>query len=588
MKVVSQFGCISVLALCFASFAGAAERWVSLSAGGFELYTNGTERSGRQALERLDRIRRVFGALAGTRRIQPLPVRVFLFRSLKDYKPFQPTESTAAFFQSGPQRDYIVMHSATGETFRIACHEYVHLALSHSTVRLPQWLEEGTAEFYSTFEIDDEKLRIGGAIPVHLYTLRQSEWLDGRQLLSVGRDSPYYNESSRTGIFYAESWALVHMLNLVDPYRKSMNRFFGLIAQGAPQEAAMEQAFGRSMDALLTRLRQYLQSGHLPYTEQPVQDLEPMEKPVEMPLSATNAELAAVDLLIQIGREDEAARRLQRAALNAPGAPEIETGIGMLALHRRKYVEARQHLGWAIAGGSRDASTYFEYAMLLRDTRSPREQVEKNLRKAIELNPNYAEARFMLAVSLTAKNQPAEAVPQLEVATRILPRQSYFWQALSVAYSQLGRKTDAVRAAQRALDAAQTRHEAEMAQAAIALVEGSGAPQTASRARRPDVITPPGWSPKQGDRRVQGHLEQIDCLGQSARLHLLVEGGRLALFVREPGAILLKSASSLTFTFHCGPQKRVPIAVEYTVHPDAATKTAGEVTSIEFPGQPGP
>ncbi|MCX6624016.1 MAG: hypothetical protein NTY38_23730, partial [Acidobacteria bacterium] len=559
MNVLSQLRFIAILAVLIPPCARAADRWISLYAGGFELYTNGTEKAGRQALERLDRIRQVFGAVAGARSIQPIPVRIFLFRSANDYKPFRPTESTAAFYQSGPQRDYIVMHSATGETYRIAYHEYVHLALSHSTVRLPRWLEEGTAEFYSTLEIDGETLYTGRAIPAHLYTLSRSEWLGGRQLLSVGRDSPYYNEVSKAGIFYAQSWALVHMLNLADPYRKSIHRFISLIAGGAPQEAAMEQAFGRNIDALMTDLRLYLQPGRLPHAESPAQPLERMEKPVVMTLSEAAAELAAVDLLVQLGREDEAGKRLRQAARQMPGAPEIETGIGLLALRQRKYVEARQHLGWAIAGGSRDASTYFEYAMLLRETRGPAEEVEKNLRRSIELNPAYAEPRFLLAVALTQKHKAAEAVTHLEEATRILPRQAYFWQALSVAYSQLDRKADARQAAQRALDAAQTRHEAEMAQAAIALVENAGRVREEARARRPDVLTPRSWSPKQGGRRITGLLEQIDCLGESARLHVLMEEGRLALFVRNPGEVLLTNASSLTFTFRCGPQAKARI-----------------------------
>lgn len=572
MKAVSQFGCISALTLLLAPGCLARGRWISLRAGGFELYTNGSEKAGLQTLERLERIQRVFGALAGTRRIQPLPVRVFLFRSLKDYQPFQPAASTTAYFQSGPQRDYIVMHAVTGETMRVACHEYVHLALAHSAARLPQWLEEGMAEFYSTLEVGQSAIRAGYPIPAHLFVLRRTEWLDGAQLLSITSKSPYYNEISRTGIFYAESWALVHMLTLAQPYRGSFRRLLALLGQGTPQESALKQVFGKGIDALLAELRRYLPSRRLPYLEQPQQDPAAMGRPATTSLTSADADLATVDLLVQIGRLEEAARRLQSASESMPGTPAIETRLGIIAMRRRHYVEARQHLDWAISGGSRDAATYFECAVLARETGKSREDVLEKLHRAVELNPNYAEAHYLLAVSLTEDGRPLEAIPHLETAVRILPRQSSFWQALSLACARVDRLEDARHAARMALNAAQTLYEVKMAQAAISLADAAGEGQKAS----------PGAAPA-AERRVLGRLEQIDCLGTSARLHVLTAAGRLAFLVRKPGEILMGNASSLTFRFHCGPQQNVAIALEYTSLPDAATRTAGEVTTITFP-----
>lgn len=570
MKVLVQFGCIGALALLAAPAADAGGRWISLTKGGLELYTNAGERDGRQTLEQFDRIRRGFAAIGGAGRIQPLPVRILLFRSLKDYRPFQPAESTAAFFQSGPERDYIVMHAASGGPLRAACHEYAHLALSHSTVPLPQWLEEGLAEFYSTLESGDGTTSAGRPIAAHLYTLGRSEWLDGRSLLSVTRDSPQYNETSKTGVFYAESWALVHMLMLAEPYGGRMGRFLTLIGQGAPQESALDQAFGKGIDELISDCRGHLETGLTRRLEWPGQEQATgAARPFESPLSDAKVHLAAAEVLTLMGRWKEALQRLQAAAKQMPGAPQVETALGIVALRQRHYVRARQHLEWAISGGSQDAATYFEYAMLLRETRGSREEVEKNLRRALELNPNYAEAHFMLAVLLTAAGKAGEAIPHLERANAILPRQAYFWQALAVAYSRTGRKADAHRAAGRALSAAQTRHEVEMAQAANSILEDSG-------------------GPTQRSLHVEGRLEQIDCLGQAARLHLVTGDGRLALLVRSPGEILMKHPSSMAFHFRCGPQNRTAITVEYTSLPDAPTRTAGEVTSIEFPAQPAP
>ena len=40
---------------------------------------------------------------------------------------------------------------------------------------------------------------------------------------------PYYNEKGKTGIFYAESWALVHMLNFAPEYRAGLANFIEMI-----------------------------------------------------------------------------------------------------------------------------------------------------------------------------------------------------------------------------------------------------------------------------------------------------------------------------------------------------------------------
>jgi hypothetical protein len=39
-------------------------------------------------------------------------------------------------------------------------------------------------------------------------------WLDWNTLFAVDRESPYYNELDKMSIFYAQSWALTHMLML--------------------------------------------------------------------------------------------------------------------------------------------------------------------------------------------------------------------------------------------------------------------------------------------------------------------------------------------------------------------------------------
>ena len=88
----------------------------------------------------------------------------------------------------------------------------MHLAASRSLGELPLWMGEGLADFYSSFEaVDAKKVRIGTVHQRHLERL-QREFMPLATLTAVDHQSPYYNERNRPGIFYAESWALLHFL----------------------------------------------------------------------------------------------------------------------------------------------------------------------------------------------------------------------------------------------------------------------------------------------------------------------------------------------------------------------------------------
>ena len=124
------------------------------------------------------------------------------------------------------------MHISGADLYRIVYHEYTHLLLRHAGYKVPVWFNEGTAELFSTADVTKTEVRVGDLIPAHVLTLRDDRILDLPALTSVGHDSPYYNERGKTGIFYAESWALVHMLNFAPEYRAGLANFIEMILGG--------------------------------------------------------------------------------------------------------------------------------------------------------------------------------------------------------------------------------------------------------------------------------------------------------------------------------------------------------------------
>src|SRR5207244_12348069 len=104
------------------------------------------------------------------------------------------------------------------ETSSVVFTEYAHLLMRNSGRGIPLWLNEGLAEYFSTFllESNGREAIVGRPMAVHLALLNQ-RLMPVSELLAVGPASPMYNEGDRRSIFYAEAWALTHYLLIARP-----------------------------------------------------------------------------------------------------------------------------------------------------------------------------------------------------------------------------------------------------------------------------------------------------------------------------------------------------------------------------------
>lgn len=567
---------LGAIALVLAFPAGAA--WVRLTSAHFELYTDIGEGKGRAILERLELARHAFAAAPGAPPASPLPVRVLLFGSARDFRPLRPSESTVGFFQGGPERNYIVLEWAGEETGRVALHEHVHLILNHATVSLPRWLEEGLAEFYSTLQAERDAVVIGAPVVQHLDTLRRSRWLDANTLAAVTRDSPFYSRRELAALFYAQSWALVHMLSVSEAYRRGMPRFAELLEQEGAA-AAFQQAFGKTLEAALAGLARYVSEGRFVAVRVALEPGAGRQTYRALPVSEEEALQVRAELLLDMGRAEEAERLYRRLQARTPDLPSVHAGLGAVALSRRDYAAARRHLERAIELGASDARTHFEYAMLLRESGGPSEAVLASLRKAVSLNPQFAEAHFMLGGALLGRGRRLEAIEHLKQAAALLPRQSSLWRALALALHESGRNEEARRAAWRALQTAQTEADAEMARAALQKAGQAASPRATART---GVTTPSSWEPRRGDKRVAGQLIHVDCLSDVARLFVRVETRTVALLIRRPSEVRTGRGGQGGLELRCGPQPGTLAVVEYEARPDPRHGTDGDVVAIEL------
>jgi tetratricopeptide (TPR) repeat protein len=447
----------------------AGDRWTRVTSAHFEVISDSGPGPARQVLERFEMVRRVFQNAPGAPASIP-PVRVFVFRSERNYAPFRLGPAVQAFYQSGPERDWVVIRYAGAETDRVATHEYLHAVLNRSNVKLPQWLEEGTAELYSTISVERDKLFVGSIIRTHIQVLNQTRWLDAGQLFGTTKDSPGYNESSKAGIFYAESWAVTHMLNLAPAYRDRMPAFIRNLAEGVPAASAFRGAFGKSLDDAIGDLRTYLATG-LRAAEVAAPPAEPQHLGEPEAIDEAEALAARAELLLLMKRDAQALALYGEMSKRFPDSPETAAGLAILALRQRRYDEARDLFRKAVDQGTRDGSVYFEYAVLLRDTGAAAADVDAMLRRTVEISPDHAEAHFLLGVRAGENGNTEESIAHLRRATEILPRQALLWQELAEEYLKAKRPSDARSAAKRALQLSTTPQEEGRARALLESIE---------------------------------------------------------------------------------------------------------------------
>src|SRR5207248_5504833 len=309
---------VGVLTIAGHQTAQAKDTWISVHSQNFTLIGNASEKDIRQVAARLEQFRDVFTRLfAGAKFETPVPTTVIVFKSMGSYKPFNPGNN-AGYFQKGEDVNYITLtNDATQNPFSVIYHEYVHLLVDNTSGNVPAWFNEGLAEYYSTLSIEEgRKVHLGELIPYHLMALREGKLYPLRTLFAVDHYSPEYNEGSKRGMYYAESWALVHYLILGNNGQRlpQLGKFLQLLNSGRTIDEAVSEAFQTDVLTLEKELKKYIE-GHTFRMQ-----IATFERKLEFdsefttsPLSEADAQAYLGDLLLHVNRLNDADTRLQQA-----------------------------------------------------------------------------------------------------------------------------------------------------------------------------------------------------------------------------------------------------------------------------------
>jgi hypothetical protein len=285
-----------------------------------------------------------------------------LFKENRAMEPFAPVENgrpvkIGGFFVRANDINTIMLSVARNDsdTRKVIFHEAVHWHLSAREGFMPLWLAEGLAEVYATFEMSKAKTYAFGAeFEAHVARLREDSLLPLPKLVGIGRDSLLYNEGTRTSIFYAQSWAIVHFLYFGQnsPGRAAVHRYLELLPVVRSPDDAFLTAFGADYATLEQQLRRYVSTVATTnmFTTIHTDDVAPA---VEGDAAAqADIELAQGSLLLGARSPEDAEPYLGRAANLAPSDARAWELLGHVAVRRWDFATALVMLTRQFAAGS--------------------------------------------------------------------------------------------------------------------------------------------------------------------------------------------------------------------------------------------
>jgi hypothetical protein len=253
---------ISILALSsvYTVWGRSSAEWLGYSTAHFTVLAKGHQEQGREVIERLETARLYFEKTGWAERDAARGVELLAFYGDKEFESYRLHESAYAFYQSSPQGDYIVMRDLEPEHYSVAIHEYTHSVVEHAGLNLPVWLNEGLADFYSTLESRQAKVLLGAPPEGRDLILRNRRWMDWAVLAAVDEESPYYRQPEKMLQFYAQSWALVHMLAMEPPYADQFPKFLATVSDGATADAAFWAVYHKTLQQVGDEVVGYVRS----------------------------------------------------------------------------------------------------------------------------------------------------------------------------------------------------------------------------------------------------------------------------------------------------------------------------------------
>ena len=365
------------------------------------------------------------------------------FLPLRDGKP----EELAWMFRPTPFRSFTVfLAQGQREWVReVVFQNYLHLIMSYGKVPYPLWLQNGFSLFYGNANFTKTHAEVGKMHDRHRRELGEFRALPLQQLFAVTYDSPDYRDDVRRALVDAQSWALMHYLLIGrNPEgAAALDRFLGFLAEGRDPLLAFQEAMGMPVSEIEAAVSVYIRKNIYQYwkVELPPLGTERDVQFTELPADVAEARLG--ELLIAVGRFDDARARLSAAVEAAPDLPDAYEGLGFLSLVEGNTEEALSFLERAVAKGSSNPIVHYHYANFLLDQNAGGEIPEPvraralaSLSRTLEAYPSHSDAARLFGFLHLYGGSAQDGVDAVRKAQVTNPENPYLWFILGQLYAR--------------------------------------------------------------------------------------------------------------------------------------------------------
>lgn len=252
----------------------AADKWLFGETESFEISSNASERRTKLIIEDLQLVQAVFKQLnPDLSGVTSRRLRVIICKDDETMDTMAPLynekpKELGGMFSRDYEGGYILINldGDFEQSKTIVYHEFVHFLVNKRKVRLPAWLSEGLAEVFSTIEPSGRKKVVIGNPPYgNVTVLLERKMIPLDRLFRVSHASSEYNSDDHgRGVFYAQSWALVHyfMFGNTDLPKDAYKRFVSaILKEHYLTEDRFIEIFGIDYKEMEKRLDRYIRSG---------------------------------------------------------------------------------------------------------------------------------------------------------------------------------------------------------------------------------------------------------------------------------------------------------------------------------------
>jgi hypothetical protein len=452
------------------------ENWVEVRSPHFVVVSNSNDKQACRVADQFERMRSVFHKLFPKIQIDNLgSITVLAIKDEKDFRALEPAAYLAkgqlklgGLFLRGADKNYVLLRlDAEGpHPYAVVYHEYTHLLLSKADW-MPLWLNEGLAEFYQNTDIREKEVAMGEPSRENLQLLRSNRLLPLATLFTVDHTSPYYHEENKGSIFYGESWALTHFLELKD-YRDKTQRvtdYAQLLTQNVDAVTAATRTFG-DLKQLQAALEAYVRQGSFQYLRLPgATDVDDAAFESHA-LAAPQADAVRADFLAYNERTEDARALLSQILLDDPGNVLAHETMGFLEFRAQHLDEARKWYAQAVKLDSQSYLAHYYFAAISMNSpldAAQEPQAETSLRASIKLNPNFAPSYDRLAVFLAMRHRNLDEAQLMALsAIKLEPANLGYRMDAANVLLQMERGSDAVAVIRNAIHLASSPQETAM------------------------------------------------------------------------------------------------------------------------------